>query len=357
MAIDRDIKRWQALGTKISWCHWVWNWWTGCAKVSSGCKHCYAEGWAKRTGRQVWGRKADRPRTRTWGNVAKYRKLATDSEWRAWAGLDEAGERPRCFVGSLMDWAEARDDEQKAMVAEAWPIIREAVEIDFLMLTKRPQNIPSLLPGDWGQGYPNVWLMTSVESGDPSVRDAELQAPVLERVKHLLSVPAVVHGASYEPAIGPLASELEPNLNGHGWRCQSCLKGFDEAALGSGVIGLDAWCPSCEEMDTEPDRILPGVSWVIYGGESGPGFRPEGEPGDSKKWARDMRDVCREAGVPFFHKQSAHRLNERGVELDGEVIHEYPRPDLSWVDFCRDPGSCFTPCARCHAATTQGSRP
>ena len=39
----------------------------------------------------------------------------------------------------------------------------------------------------------------------------------------------------------------------------------------------------------------------------------------------------RDGSVPhdryaFFHKQSAHRFTERGVELDGQVVREYPAP-------------------------------
>lgn len=289
-----QARRWEALGTRISWAQWVWNMWTGCVKLGPECVHCYAESWAKRGGRKVWGRKAARPRTKTWGRVAKMRQLAGDPIWRAWAGLNP-GERPRCFIGSLMDWAENRDDEQRAMVAEAWPIIREAAEVDFLLLTKRPQNIPDLLPADWGEGYPNVWLMTSC--GDPDAVDGELQAPAIFRVEHLLSVPAVVHGVSYEPALAPLASRLAPYLH-----------------PSSGL----------------PDRgsLSRHISWVIYGGESGPGHRPEGVPGDTKRWAREMRDACRAADVAFFHKQSAHRFNERGSELDGEILHEYPTPRI-----------------------------
>ena len=64
---------------------------------------------------------------------------------------------------------------------------------------------------------------------------------------------------------------------------------------------------------------LAGINWVIYGGESGKDHRPE-----DMQWARDMRDRCSQAGVAFFHKQSADSYAERGIELDGEIIREYP---------------------------------
>jgi len=69
---------------------------------------------------------------------------------------------------------------------------------------------------------------------------------------------------------------------------------------------------------------LSGIDWVIYGGESGSCYRPE-----DKQWARDMRDRCQEAGVAFFHKQSAAYKTEMGIELDGQVIREYPTGRIS----------------------------
>jgi protein gp37 len=41
-------------------------------------------------------------------------------------------------------------------------------------------------------------------------------------------------------------------------------------------------------------------------------------------WARSLRDQCKAASVPFFFKQSAAPRTEMGIELDGEVIREYP---------------------------------
>ena len=119
------------------------------------------------------------------------------------------------------------------------------------------------LPADWGDGWPNVWLGTSIED-----------ARVADRARHLTAVPAVVHFISYEPALGPLAHALD----------------------------------------------LSDIEWVIYGGESGPGFRVE-----DKQWARDMHRACSDAGVAFFHKQSSGYRTELGIELDGKVVREYPR--------------------------------
>ena len=64
---------------------------------------------------------------------------------------------------------------------------------------------------------------------------------------------------------------------------------------------------------------LDGLAWVIYGGESGPDYRPH-----DVEWARDMRR--RWAGVAFFYKQSAAPRTEMGIELDGEIVRAYPTP-------------------------------
>ena len=57
------------------------------------------------------------------------------------------------------------------------------------------------------------------------------------------------------------------------------------------------------------------LSRVAFDGESGPNYRPM-----KMEWARSIRDQCVEAGVAFFFKQDADRLNERRpwlVESDG----------------------------------------
>jgi len=67
-----------------------------------------------------------------------------------------------------------------------------------------------------------------------------------------------------------------------------------------------------------------GIDWVIYGGESGPGYRQH-----DLAWPRAMRRKCREVGAAFFYKQSPGRWSETGIELDGEIIQEYPTPRAS----------------------------
>lgn len=238
--------------TIIAWTDHTFNAWMGCTKVSEGCRNCYAATLTKnRMGLDLWGNNKSRQVTKTpWQNVR---------QWNAQAEAD--GVHRKVFCGSLMDWAEDRP-ELIATRQRMWDVIRDSQYLVFQMLTKRPENIAKFLPRDWGKnGYPNVWLGTTIEDNRVAYRAA-----------HLISNPAPVHFVSYEPAIGPL-----------------------------------------DQLD------LHHIEWVIYGGESGPGYRPE-----NKQWARDMHARCAEAGVAFFHKQSAGIRTEMGIDLDGRIVREYP---------------------------------
>lgn len=245
--------------TIIAWTDHSFNPWMGCSKVSQGCAHCYAETHTKnRMGLDLWGPTATRQITKgPWKNVQRWQKAAAAGT----PGILGNGKH-LVFTGSLCDWAEDRPDLVEPR-ARMWDVIRSSPDLWFQMLTKRPQNIRGFLPEDWGDGYPNVWLGTSVE--DMNVAD---------RVDFLRDIPAVVRFISYEPALGPLNA-------------------------------LD----------------ITGLDWVIFGGESGSGFRPM-----DPQWARDMRTKCEEAGIAFFYKQSAAFRTEKGIELDGEIVRNFPTP-------------------------------
>lgn len=246
--------------TIIAWTDFTFNPWMGCTKISEGCRNCYAADLTRnRMGLSLWGDAAARQVTKSpWTNIrAEQRKSAAGQHGVLGPGM------PRlAFTGSLMDWAEDRPD-LVAPRLRMWDAIRSCPDVHFQLLTKRPQNIRRLLPDDWGQGWPNVWLGTTIEDNRVAHRGDDLR-----------DIPAVVRFVSYEPAIGPL-----------------------------------------DQLDLE------GIDWVIYGGESGPGRRPE-----DKQWARDMRSRCSAMSIAFFHKQSAGHRTEMGIELDGEIVREFPTP-------------------------------
>lgn len=114
------------------------------------------------------------------------------------------------------------------------------------------------------RGLPNVWLGTSVED----------QTRADERIPHLLATPAALRFISAEPLLGPVDLTKIESTDVH-----DPFDPFD--AIGRG------W------HDTAPK-----IDWVIVGGESGPNARPM-----HPDWARNLRDQCAAADVPFHFKQ------------------------------------------------------
>lgn len=288
--------------TKIQWCDATFNPWRGCSKVSTGCKFCYAEREAKRfpANRGIWGPNGTRVK-------------ASDAMWREpvkWnREAEKAGVRRRVFCASLADvfedWTgEVRDhrglilhrcraghetglEAVYAHGAECWAGCNRATHpvtlddlrrklfalidstswLDWLLLTKRPENIrrmwQPIAGGCGGESCcfyrSNTWLITSVAEQ----ADADRNLPHLLACRDLVPV----LGVSAEPLVGP--------------------------------VKLSPW--------------LPQLDWVIGGSESGHGRRPM-----SYEWALSLYGQCANACVPFFMKQM-----EVGGKVSGE-ISEFP---------------------------------
>ncbi|KAA0686610.1 DUF5131 family protein [Azospirillum brasilense] len=232
-----------AKNSKIEWTTHTFNPWWGCLKVSPACKHCYAESWAKRTGHDLWG-------------VAATRRFFGDKHWAEplkWnAEAIGAEVRPRVFCASMADVFEDRRDLDAAR-ARLWTLIENTPNLDWLLLTKRPEMVNALAP--WNDNWPkNVWLGTTVENQ----RYAE------ERLPELAAIPASVRFISAEPLLGPL--------------------------------DLTAWTAS--------------IDWVITGGESGPKARPS-----SPTWFRDLLNQCMAADISFHFKQWGDWAPGQGISL------------------------------------------
>lgn len=250
--------------TGIEWCDHTFNSWTGCTKVSSACDNCYAESWAKRSGIVQWG---DHPRRRTsesyWRQPIKWNRIA-----------ERDGIRRKVFCCSLADVFD--NQVSSAWREDLWRLIYGTPQLDWLLLTKRPQNIGKMLPNHAGRPwpFPNVWLGTTVENQEEADR----------RIPHLLAVPSVVKFLSCEPLLGPIQFKDVP--------------GFNRVNL-----SLRNW-------------------WVIVGGESGPKARPS-----NSDWFRSLRDQCGIAGVPIFIKQITEKGKKLPVEKwpQGLFIREFPR--------------------------------
>jgi protein gp37 len=170
--------------SKIEWTHHTFNPWWGCTRVSAACKHCYAEAWAKRVGKKVWGPKAPR---RFFGDD----HWAGPVKWNQEA-LGRA-ERARVFCASMADVFEARKD-LNPLREKLWILIEATAQLDWLLLTKRPERVLQTVP--WTTDWPkNVWIGTTVED----------QESAKERLPHLARIPAAVRFISAEPLLSELS--------------------------------------------------------------------------------------------------------------------------------------------------------
>ncbi len=226
--------------SKIEWTHHTFNPWWGCTKVSAGCKHCYAETWAKRLGKDFWGARAQR------------RELSS-SYWKQPHGWDAAaaarGTRARVFCASMADVFEDRRDLDERR-ARLWEVIERTPNLDWLLLTKRPENVRKLVP--WKSEWPaNIWLGATAEN----------QRWLDKRMPHLLAARAQTLFLSCEPLLGP--------------------------------IDLSVWSALAKRRKQR--RF---VDWIIGGGESGHGARPM-----NPEWVQHLRDQCVDFDIRFHFKQ------------------------------------------------------
>lgn len=271
-------------GTKIEWADATFNPWVGCTKVSAACDHCYAEAWAKRTGQA--------------GLWSGERRRTSDANWRLplkWnAAAKAAGARRRVFCASIADVFDNQIPD--AWRQSLWGLIADCRHLDWMLLTKRPQNIAKMLPSTtcevmvMGKAWPwpHVWLGTTTENQEEADR----------RIPHLLSVPAAVHFISAEPLLGP--------------------------------IDLGDWI--CHPAMHWNDR--PGLNLIICGGESGHSARPM-----HPEWARSLRDQCRAAGAAFHFKQWGQYFPSSEAEYvndDGSHRHMLVAPDGRYGDTVAD---------------------
>lgn len=292
-----------AENSKIEWTDHTINFWWGCTKVSPACANCYAERQdlhfhpSPRWQDRFQGEKATASH---WGATAP-RLLRVDAArieaLRYECRAVKEGRRFRVFTNSMSDFFEDRRDLDGARL-KALDTIRQTPQLDWLILTKRPEKILDLLAlaqkmeqenaitprlaenaltewlGWWlsGKAPANVWLGTTVED----------QERADHRIPALLQVPATVRFLSCEPLLGKV--DLE----------RIVLKSSDHPEVGKPDVTIDAlrgWFGGAGDGRTS-------IDWVICGGESGPHARPM-----HPDWIRGLRDQCIATGVPFFFKQ------------------------------------------------------
>jgi len=236
--------------TKISWCDHTFNPWIGCSKVGTECLNCYAEALAKRWYKGAkWGPKGARHRTSK-ANWARVRRWNADAIARGVPG--------RVFCASLADVFEDHPTLDPWR-EDLFRLMEECTALDWMLLTKRPENVMRMVPKAWRKSWPrHVWIGTSVGTQAATAR-----------LDDLIRIPAPIRFVSAEPLIHPV--DLSPWLS--------------RRRNGTPVIDL-----------------------VITGGESGGGARPM-----SPDWVRKIRDDCATAKVHFHHKQWGNWVPDAGM--------------------------------------------
>lgn len=247
--------------TKIQWATDTLNPVTGCTKISPGCQNCYAERFAER-----WRGIKGHPFEQGFDLRFHSKRLKIPERWR----------KPRMvFVNSMSDLFHNKISAE--FIRKTFIMMQENPKHIFQVLTKRAEGMLSFIKKDapvpgmtghiWGKTWTpkNIWLGVSVEN----------QHFAEKRIPLLIETGAHVKFLSMEPMLGP--------------------------------VDISKW--------------IKDLSWVIVGGESGPGARPM-----KPEWARSIRDQCKEQSVPFFFKQNSGVSKKRaGRLLDGREHNEMPK--------------------------------
>ena len=333
-----------AANSKIEWTHHTFNPWLGCTKVSPACKNCYAEREFDYHYKKVaWGPNGTRVLTSdaNWSKPLKWNREAESSGVRArvfcasladvfedWQGpvLNSKGEQiHKAWHHAQPDWvASARPCEGEPITmadvrSRLFALIDQTPNLDWLLLTKRPENILGLCmwpihpSGLYQEGMSfaeshrrsNVWLGTSVENQEY----ADKRIPELLKCRDLSPVLFL----SCEPLLGPVNLERIP------------IQGFNLPHLDV----LRKGCHTGKPWGFVSSHNAPSIDWVIAGGESGPEARPS-----DPQWFRSLRDQCKEGwGVPFLFKQWGEYdenlcrvgKSKAGRMLDGVLHDEFPK--------------------------------
>lgn len=309
--------------SNIEWTDSTWTPVKGCTRVSKGCDHCYAVGMTHRLDAMS---KAPGVPDRT--RKAKYAGLTVlnnkgDRHFNGKVVCDEDAllqplrwPTPRkVFVSSMSDIF--HKDVPFEFLDRIFAVMALCPHLTFQVLTKRAARMEEYFASrmnerEWTDNIvheverlgkfnrsafdaairfesdgplKNVWLGTSVE--DQEAAD--------ERIPHLLKCPAAVKFLSCEPLLGPI------DLHDAFYRARN------------------------GPTDTYKRRFsFPelAVSWVIVGGESGPGARP-----CDVAWVRSIVAQCKAAGVACFVKQlGAHPWADDAIAAP--LIRQWVRDKL-----------------------------
>jgi protein gp37 len=253
--------------SEIQWTDATWNVARGCTKVDADCKYCYMYRQSLNDTRY----KADEViKTKTVFTLPLHYR---ERHSKCWSG------NPLIFTSSLTDFFHEAIDTYRN---EAWDIIRKCPHLTFQILTKRPERIRMCLPADWGEGWDNVWLGTSVGT-----------LMGVKRIDYLLEVPSKTHFLSAEPL--------------------------------TEYFNLDKYLYNRYQMGGDR-HMYNKLSWVILGGESGNDVGKYKYRPCEIGWLQQMALQCINANVPVFVKQvGTHLAKQMGMtDRHGGNIDEFP---------------------------------
>jgi len=292
----------------------TFNAWIGCEEVSPECDLCYARTGSKRLAAQhhltLWPGEPGGPSDRFFTGESYWKQPA---KWNREAERD--GVRKKVFCASFADVFEDRPDlvERRARL---FRVIADTPHLDWLLLTKRPQNIRRLAAETQRDDvlHQNVWLGTTVGLQSSMSRAVELvRAP--DAVQKFLSIePLLDREMNLDPPVCPDCGGLE------------VVEGTDEAT------------PFCPECETEMcyggilDPLNGGVTWGILGGESGGNKTKLARPLHLAA-ARSVMAQLKDAGVATFFKQMGRRIigDPAGFEVNHWLLGEGAEWSVEWV--------------------------
>ncbi len=267
--------------SKIAWTDATINFWMGCTKVSPACDHCYAEAWGKRSGMVKWG--AGQPRRKS--------KSAIKTAFKLERQAIREGRRIRVFTNSLADFFDKEVPE--VWRDEAMAVIALTPHLDWLVLTKRQKVMSDYLAfGSTYQDRCNAIGEQVLNLSDDYVL-----------LSHALPLRNMRLGVTVESQdMAELRLPALKNMAGQGWKT---FVSYEPA------LGPVKWWPFLD-----PEGLFGGcIQWVIVGGESGHHARTF-----DLQWARDTRDACKRAGVPFFMKQLGTAASDPHNGLAGKGL-------------------------------------
>ena len=300
--------------SKIEWTDATWNPITGCSLVSPGCTRCYAMRLAGTRLRHHPSRKGltlDTPAGPVWNGQVRFNEqwLYQPLRWK----------KPRrIFVCAHSDLF--HENVPDGWIMRIFDVMFRSHLHSFQVLTKRPKRMRDFLDR-WGDttgedlgSFKSAYGPEEVRKSHPSPR-GQLFASMLEAM-----------GDPPEGCGYPFFDWMQGMIGYPDWPA-NVLWGTSvenqKAALDrlpymmSLTCGIPWWI-SVEPLLAETDLgegALRATSWVVVGGESGPGHRYM-----DPSWARMLRDQCHVAGTPFFMKQMS---GKQPIPSD-LLVRQYP---------------------------------